>query len=197
MPSRRALLLLAALAPGMAHAQAGDTAAASRYISTLVDDAFKALIGDMPAEERRKRLRSFLQRNLDVPGLPQTVLGRYWDRLTPAQRSEYLQLFESYLAMNYAPQFAQYPPQGKVTVIGAKAVEGAVVVNSESLEPGAQPVKVDWVVVLRPAGWRIADVVAAGVSARETMKADFTGVVRQNGGNVEALLAALRKKTSG
>jgi phospholipid transport system substrate-binding protein len=198
MPSRRTLLLLAALAPAAALAQAADPAAASRYIATLAEDAFKTLIGEMSADERARRLRSFLQRNLDLPGLPQATMGRYWDRLTPTQRSEYLQLFESYLVVAYAPQFAQYPPQGKVTVTGAQAVDGGgVVVNSESVEPGAQPVKVDWLVVPRQGGWRIADVVAAGISARETLKADFTGLVRQNGGNVEALLAALRKKTSG
>jgi phospholipid transport system substrate-binding protein len=78
----------------------------------------------------------------------------------------------------------------------AGAPDGTIVVNSESLEPAAQPVKVDWIVVARPGGFRIADVIAAGVSARETLKADFTGVIRQNGGNVEDLLAALRKKTA-
>jgi phospholipid transport system substrate-binding protein len=197
MPSRRALLLLVALAPAAAFAQAADPAAASRYIATLVEDAFKALIGAMPADERARHLRGFLQHNLDVPGLPQAAIGRYWDRLTPAQRSEYLQLFESYLVVAYAPQFAQYPPDGKVTVTGALTVEGGVVVNSESVEPGSQPVKVDWLVVPRQGGWRIADVAAAGISARETLKADFTGLIRQNGGSVEALLAALRKKTSG
>jgi phospholipid transport system substrate-binding protein len=132
-----------------------------------------------------------------VPGLPQAAAGRYWDRLTPPQRSEYLQLFESYLVIAYAPQFAKYPPQSKVTVTGAAGgADGTIVVNSESLEPAAQPVKVDWIVVARPGGFRIADVIAAGVSARETLKADFTGVIRQNGGNVEDLLAALRKKTA-
>lgn len=201
MLARRGFLALAAALPAgapalSAWAQAGDTAAASRYIAGLLEEGIAALIGSMPAEERSARLARFLRRHIDSPALPQAVLGRYWERLSPAQRDEYVELFERYLVVAYGPQLAGYAPQGKISVIGANAVDGAVVVHCDSVEPGGAPVRVDWVVVSRPDGLRIANVTASGISAQETLRADFTGVIRSNGGNVEALLNALRKKVA-
>jgi len=96
----------------------------------------------------------------------------------------------------YGGALADYSPEGRVTVVGAQHAEGRIVVQSESSEPGGRPARIDWFVVSGPSGFRVTDVIAAGVSVRETMRADFTGVIRQNGGQVEALLAALRKKTA-
>jgi phospholipid transport system substrate-binding protein len=198
MPTRRRFLAFAAsaaaAATGPSAAQAGDTAAASRYIATLLQEGLASLIGSMPAEERAARLARFLRRHVDSPTLPQAVLGRYWERLSPSDRDEYIELFERYLVVAYAPQLANYAPQGRISVVGADAVDGLVVVHCDSVEPGAAPVRVDWFVVSRSDGLRITDVVAAGISARETLRADFTGVIRANGGKVEALLNALRKK---
>jgi len=200
MPSRRRLVILlgmAPLAPLAARAQADNVQAASGYIAALLDEGFKALIGrDIAEPERARRFRDFLKRHIEMPGLPQGVLGRYWDRMTPAQRDEYLSLFQEYLVVAYAGQLALYPPEGRVGVVGAQAVDGRVVVSSESVEPGAAPVRIDWFVARGPDGLRVTDVIAAGISARETLRADFTGVIRGNGGQVEALLAALRKKVA-
>lgn len=200
MPSRRhALLLLgaASLVSTESRAQADEAQAASRYVAALLDEGFKALIGrDIAEPERARRFRGFLQRHIEMPGLPRGVLGRYWDRMTPAQRDEYLSLFQEYLVVAYSGQLALYPPEGRVGVVGAQALDGRVVVSSESVEPGAAPVRIDWFVVSTPDGLRITDVIAAGIGARETLRADFTGVIRGNGGQVEALLVALRKKVA-
>lgn len=191
------MLATASLWPALGRGQADDTQAAARYITALIDDGLKALVTkQITPEERAKRFRGFLQKNIDTPGLPQGVLGRYWDKLSAAQRPEYLKLFEDYLVVAYSGALADYSPEGRVAVIGAQRVDGRIVVQSESSEPGGRPTRIDWFVVPAGNGFRVTDVVAAGVSARETMRADFTGLIRQNGGQVEALLAALRKKTA-
>ena len=47
----------------------------------------------------------------------------------------------------------------------------------------------------RSSGYGILDVVIEGVSMRITLRDEFAAVIRSNGGKVEGLLAALRKKT--
>jgi phospholipid transport system substrate-binding protein len=41
----------------------------------------------------------------------------------------------------------------------------------------------------------VIDVVVEGVSMRVTQRDEFAAVIRRNGGKVEGLLAALRRKT--
>ena len=197
MLARRAFLALAAAAAAAAaRAQTTDAAAASRYIAALLEEGIASLVGPMPAEERTRRLTVFLRRHIDSPALPQAVLGRYWERMTPAERDEYIELFERYLIVAYGPQLANYAPQGKISVVGADPAGRGAVVHCDSVEPGSPPVRVDWFVVSRSDGLRIANVVASGISAQETLRADFTGLIRANGGKIEVLLNALRKKVA-
>ena len=204
MPSRRAVLGMAAgavLWPELGYAAAENPSpeAAAAYIRNLISEGIRALLGHgIDADERARRFHQFINRHIDRPGLPAAVLGRYWGRLTPEQREEYLRLFDDYLVLAYSPYLAEFPAGGEVVVIGADpAGEGRVVVHSESREPGAPPTRVDWLVVQGSDGrFRVTDVIAAGVSARETIAADYTGLIRAHSGKVEALLEALRRKFS-
>ena len=56
------------------------------------------------------------------------------------------------------------------------------------------PSRVDWILVTRPDGFRVGDVIFEGVSAVSTLKSDFIGAIRNGGGNFEALLTAMRAK---
>ena len=53
-----------------------------------------------------------------------------------------------------------------------------------------------WVVDGTDGQPRIVDVVAEGVSLRQTQRSDYASYIQQHGGNVEALIQALRAQVA-
>ena len=70
---------------------------------------------------------------------------------------------------------------------------GLAVVGSRVVRSRGAPVAVHWRLRHGKAGWRIIDVVVEGVSLALAQRAEFTSIVRNNGGRVAALLAKLRQ----
>ena len=59
---------------------------------------------------------------------------------------------------------------------------------------GNRPVNITWMVGEADGAMRIEDVVAEGMSLRMTQRSDYASFLAHNGGNLDTLLAALRKQ---
>ncbi|MDB5364102.1 MAG: putative toluene tolerance transporter [Rhodospirillales bacterium] len=194
---RRSFLALAACfaiaiaAP--AHAQSQDPA---QFINELGQKALAALTNkSASATELQQRFRQLLNENFDVPTIARFALGRYWNAASPAQQQEYSKLFEDQIVDAYATRFREYAgEQFKVTTTRQEGND--TVVSSQIIRPaGGPPVDVDWRVRSNGHGPRIIDVAVAGVSMARTQQQEFAAVIERNGGNVDALIQALRSKT--
>ncbi|MFC7333521.1 MlaC/ttg2D family ABC transporter substrate-binding protein [Rhodocista pekingensis] len=185
-------LTTAALRPAVAQAQAQG---AGDFVESLGDRAIAVLadpkVTDAQAVEEFRRL---LNENFDVTTIGRFVLGRYWNTASEAQRQEYMKLFERMIVEVYAQRFNQYAGETfEVTGSRADGTKDAIV-SSQVLRPNGPPVKVDWRVRARDGGYRIVDVVVEGVSMSVTQRSEFASVIESNGGNIDALLDALRKR---
>jgi phospholipid transport system substrate-binding protein len=60
------------------------------------------------------------------------------------------------------------------------------------LRERGEPVRIDWRVRRRDDGYRIVDIVAEGISIAVTLRSEYTSVLKQNGGDVGALVRQLR-----
>jgi len=56
---------------------------------------------------------------------------------------------------------------------------------------GREPVSVDWWLIKKDGGYKIFDVNVVGVWLAQEQRSAFTSVIRNNGGNFDALLAHL------
>ena len=167
------------------------------FIRALSHTAIDSLSsGGVSESDREKRFRELLNQNFDVPSIARFVLGLYWPRATEAQRAEYMRLFEDFIVKSYAKRFADYSGEnfktGNVTkVTNTDAVVSSVIRASET----APPARVDWRVRAEESHYKIVDVMVEGISMSVTHRDEFAAVIRNNGGTVEGLLAALKKKT--
>src|SRR5437868_8343273 len=190
-----ALVLLAgAFAPAIPAAAAADPAA---LISNLGSRALEVLGKDATPSQRVARFRELLREDFDVPGIARFVLGRYWNAATEEQRSEYVKLFEDYIAMAYATRLAEYTGE-TFKVTGSRPDADGATVSSQIVRPGgAAPVKVDWRLTGRNSVYKISDVAVDGISMAVTQRSEFASVIQHNGGQVQGLITMLRHKTSG
>ncbi len=171
---------------------------ARRFITQLAAQANTLLVDDsITPRERNNRFRNMFVESVDVPEVARFVLGRYWRKAKADEREEYLRLFEELVVGTWAPRFADYDKdKDKFTIVGTRAERPDFARVSSVLSFGeSDSLRVDWWIGRRANTYRIVDIVVEGVSMRVTHRSEFGSVIRSNGGRLEGLLQALRKKT--
>ncbi|HEY7608475.1 MAG TPA: ABC transporter substrate-binding protein [Alphaproteobacteria bacterium] len=189
-----ALLLCAAICvPPAARADSRDDGKAmvQRMASQVVSILSNKSI-DRAGKEAR--FRQILTQNFDVPTIGAWVMGGPWRSATPAQRAEYLKLFETYIVKVYTGQLSTYSGES-ITVIGAEDDGGGVAVLSRVTDPkNDRTIEIKW--RLRPTDgkMKVRDVLIENISMSQTQRREFAAVYQQRGGTVDGLIAALREK---
>lgn len=197
---RRLLLLAAAVvgAPPLARraaAQQVDLGRATTFIQATGEELVTAInAAGSPVSQRRDRVAQILRRAVDVDGVGRFILGRWWRTASAEQQQEYLQLFEQVLIRNLSARFGEY--QGVRFALGRTQVrtEEDVVINTVVERPGSPPFGLDWRVAEVGGQPRVVDVIAEGTSLRLTTRSEYSSVITRNGGNVAALLTAMRQQ---
>jgi phospholipid transport system substrate-binding protein len=195
---RRGLLiagLVLPLAPGAARAQQVDIARATAFIQQTGEELVAAINATgRSIGQRREQVAAILRRAVDVDGVGRFILGRWWRQATPEQQQEYLRLFEEVLIHNLAARFGEF--QGVRFALGrsqARTEEDALI-NTIIERPNAPAFSLDWRVSEIGGQPKIVDVIAEGTSLRLTTRSEYSSVITRNGGNVGALLAAMRQQ---
>jgi phospholipid transport system substrate-binding protein len=190
-----AILVLFAV-PGLGFAQA-PSSDAERYVAAVLEDGLKKLSAkEISNQERRRTLISLLNQYVDIPLVEQSIVGRYWERSTPEQRTEYRRLLLDYLSLSYADSLKDFDKTVKLEYLGTeKNAAGITTVHGQMLPPGEPVVLFDVNLLQRPNGeFKIVDATLAGVNIVEMWRSDFTSIIRSAGGKFEALNEALAKK---
>lgn len=168
-----------------------------QFISSLTDRAIQSLTAkDISRSERVKRFRGLFGEHFAVAVIGEWVLGRNWARTTPAERTEYLKLFEDWIVVAYVDRFAEYAGETLAITRSQEVDKTNVAVSSELVRPtGGPPVRIEWRVGKGAQGYKITDVVVEGVSMSVNMRSQFASVIQQNGGQIAALLRVMGDKT--
>ena len=185
------IVLLAALNAGPATAGKD----ADDFIKTVGQQAIDSLTGkDLTDEQRRAGFRAILTRRFELPLIARFTLGRHWRKASEAQRKEYVGLFEDYIVQAYATLFRDYNGESFSVGEGRKINETDVAVKSELSLKDGRKIDVYWRVRSK-SEFKIIDVVIVGVSMVITQREEFSAIINSNGGTLDGLLTALRKKT--
>lgn len=199
MLSRRSLIAALAAVAGVAAlavpARADANAEARVFIQNLADAAMTTVaVKNLPDDERTRRFRTLFVDTFDLPEIGKLVLGRYWRVATPAQQQEFLKLFEDIQVYTWTKRFKDY--SGEMLEITAVAAEGEadMLVDSRIKRERLEPVNVNWRVRRYPDGFKVLDIKVEGASMAFTHRSEYTSVIQNASGQVEGLLAAMRKK---
>jgi phospholipid transport system substrate-binding protein len=145
-------------------------------------------------DQRHKRFRKLAQTSFDVPRISKFVLGINWRRATPAQREEFLDVFEDVNLQRFMPLFTQYSDQKfSVTKVRQHKDKPRLYFVTSTISRDQSPTAtVEWRVTKRDDEYRILDVVAEGVSMALTLRKEYGTVVKNEG--VDGLIDKLREK---
>jgi phospholipid transport system substrate-binding protein len=123
------------------------------------------------------------------------AMGQNWSKATPEQKKQLTHEFKTLLVRTYASALAAYSEQKfDFRPLRAKPTDTDVTVNVRVLQPGSQPVAIDYAMEKTPAGWKVYDVQIGGVSLVANYRTEFGKAVRESG--VEGLIKALQDKNA-
>ena len=145
------------------------------------------------AADKRRQMQPLIDAAVDINGIAQFCLGRFWRTATPEQQARYVQLFHEVLLNNITGKLGEF--QGVTFVMtNTSQRESDWYVGTLIHRPNQQPNNVQWVVNTASGRPRIADVVAEGTSLRLTQRSDYASYLARNGNNVDALITAMQRQ---
>ena len=106
---------------------------ARNFVQKLGERAINELTPeDISDADRVKRMRALLADDFDMPTIAKFVLGIYWRRATEAERSEFLELYQTVVAHSYSRLFKDYA--GEIFLVNKErpAPGGGVIVYGRS-----------------------------------------------------------------
>jgi phospholipid transport system substrate-binding protein len=123
------------------------------------------------------------------------AMGQNWGKATPDQKKLLTEQFKTLLVRTYASALAAYSEQKfDFRPLRAKPTDTDVTVNVRVIQPGAQPVPIDYSMEKTAQGWKVYDVMVGGVSLVANYRTEFGNTVRNSG--IDGLIKDLTTKNS-
>jgi len=120
--------------------------------------------------------------NFDFDRVCRMVLGKNWRSATPEQQAAFQKEFRTLLLRTYATALGKYKDQViEYKPMRAEAGAKKVSVKTQILQPGGQPISVDYSLVKAENGWKVYDIVIESVSLVTNYRSQFSSEIRQNG----------------
>ena len=121
------------------------------------------------------------------------AMGQQWNKANAEQKKRLVDEFRTLLVRTYASALAAYSEQKfDFRPLRAKPTDTDVTVNVRVLQPGAQPVTIDYSMEKTGSGWKVYDVMVGGVSLVANYRTEFSTTVRESG--IDGLIQSLQAK---
>jgi phospholipid transport system substrate-binding protein len=177
-------------------ARASEPATPQAFIQSLVDDAILQLTDPaISIDEQEQRFRKIMSDYVAFNSIARWVLGRHWRKADDAQQARYFKVFEDLMVATYAHRFRNYGGE-KLEIAATRDIEqDQWLVQSKVRRLGAdKELRVDWRVRRTDERFRVIDIMVEGLSMAQTQRSEFASVMRNNGGDLDALLLDLETR---
>jgi phospholipid transport system substrate-binding protein len=142
---------------------------------------------------RAERLSPVVEKAFNLPVMIATVAAPFWRPATPDQREALVSAFRSMSVASAATLFDGYSGESFRTVAHRPGSGGTVLVDTQIVRPGRDPVTITYVAANVRDRWSIVDIiVGSGISELTVRRSEYQTLLQQGG--VPRLVAALRQK---
>ena len=134
--------------------------------------------------------------NFDFERISRLVLGRAWRKTNENQKKGFIKEFRTLLLKTYAVALSKYKDQ-EIVFKPTRMSKGdeIVIVKSEIVQNGGQPIKVNYALSNNSGKWLVFDIVIEGVSLVTNYRSQFSSEIKRNG--IDVLIDKLAKKNKG
>ena len=131
--------------------------------------------------------------NFNFQHMTALAMGKDWNKASPEQKKRLAEEFKTLLVRTYSNALTGYRDQTiRYKPTKMQPGDDDVVVRTEVVQPGSKAIQLDYSMEKMADGWKVYDVVVAGVSLVTNYRDTFNQEVRANG--VDGLLQMLVNK---
>ena len=142
-------------------------------------------------EERRSRLRQVIYPRFDFAEMGRRSLGPTWQRFSPGERQEFLELFTQLLEESYVSNIEAY--SGEKILYGREIQEQEFAeVDTKIVTPKGEEFTVNYKLHELDGDWKVYDVVIENVSIVNNYRSQFSRILAKS--SFAELLDRIREK---
>ena len=181
------------LTPGAA--QEADLAKAQAFVMALADDAIEILSTEKTRAGREAKFAALLNERANIRRIARFTLGQFGRKISKEDFASFEKLLGQFIVKVYANRLGEYSDE-KVMIGKAQAKKKNVIVESRiEFANGRDPIDIDWWLRLEKDGsMTLFDVRVLGVWMAQEQRDAFSSVLKNNKGDINALLDHLRKQ---
>lgn len=181
-----------------ARANEPDLAAAQGFVTQLADDAITILSANKDRAGREAAFAELLDERANMRRIARFTLGQFGRQISKDDFTTYESLLGDFIVRVYANRLGEYSEE-KVIVGKAQAKKKNVIVASRiEFTNGREPIDIDWWLRLEKDGsLSLFDVRVLGVWMAQEQRDAFASVLKNNKGDINALLDHLGKQING
>lgn len=133
--------------------------------------------------------------NFDFSRMTQLAVGKNWRTASPEQQKQLTNEFRTLLVRTYSLSLANYKNQTvDYKPLVAQPGDTDVTVKTLIIQPGGEPIPVDYSMQKGPNGWKVYDIDIANASLVTTYRGQFNNEIRQSG--IDGLIKKLAEKNA-
>jgi len=156
-------------------------------IGVLADASFKSETGKKLLEKKVVRL---FKQNFDLAYTSKMCLGRYWRKISAAEKDEFVSLFSDLLKSTYVGRVDEY--SGETVRYKKEIIQGSKALVKTVVSSKGKEIPVSYKMIIRNGNWLVYDVIIEGVSMVRNYRSQFSSILQKK--KFTDLLQQIRNK---
>ena len=141
-------------------------------------------------------VNSVIYPHADFDLISALVLGKLWKNASPTEREEFKKEFQTLLIRTYSRAFVEFKEWSvRFLPINSDGDERKVMVKTEILQPGLQPIAVNYRMLFNKGEWKVYDILIEGVSLVTNYRTSFKNEVERTGSLKEVINQLAKRNT--
>jgi phospholipid transport system substrate-binding protein len=134
--------------------------------------------------------------HVDFDLISSLVLGKLWRDASPVEKDSFKKEFQTLLIRTYSRAFVEFKDWSvRFLPINKEEDEKKVTVKTEILQPGMQPIAVNYRMLNIKGQWKVYDIMIEGVSLVSNYRTSFKNEVERSG-SLQEVINQLAKRNS-
>jgi len=185
------LLLLSVARPALAAGPQEQIQKVLDAVAAVLKDP--SLQGPDKQAERQQRVRQIILDTFDFEEMAKLVLGPYWDRLTPQQRTQFVSLFGTLFERSYNRLVLRFLAEWQTTYGREAITQDRAMVQTTLVDQKTNgELPVEYHLIAKGQRWAVFDVIVDGVSLALNYRAQFDQIIRSS--SYDTLLQRIASK---
>jgi phospholipid transport system substrate-binding protein len=160
----------------------------NKVLGVLRDSKLKS---QASKEIKKEKLRVIYKDMFDEIEFSKRTLARNWSKFNPAERMEFVKLFEEILEKSYIDKILDYSNE-KVDFYKENMLSENQAEIQTKIVTASKQIPIYYRMILKDGKWKVYDVVVENVSLVQNYRTQFNDILGKN--TPEQLLEILRKK---